>query len=269
MRGHVDDLTYEIGSGWRVLGWAAHDDGAKPTDVEVCIDAAPVVSGTADGYRSDLEAAGIRGGFAAFAIAVPNFDALALGPVHVELRPSGAGRQSIGSFRLPRKRFIGTLEGLEGLVAVGWAVDVADAATHLVIDIRVDGRLVDRVVADSYRQDIEERDPGFAFHGFSCCLPVTLANGTPRRVTAAVANMGIELPGTADLCLALDRLSPELRRRIDQQDRLRQLYESLTGELGFAARDIDLGAPEPWIVRPPSRGRLPPLPSDPPSASTG
>lgn len=58
--------------GGRCYGWALDADSEAPVEVEVFIDGHSAGQGLADGYRVDLERAGVRGGRAAFAIEIPD-----------------------------------------------------------------------------------------------------------------------------------------------------------------------------------------------------
>lgn len=95
---------------------------------------------------------------------------------------------------VPRYEQIAEQVGCEGVV--GWAWDSAKPNEALEVIVYVDGTLVDRVQADKFRQDLQERRMGDGRHGFRWEIPHWVQDGNPHTIEVQVADTGRILRGT-------------------------------------------------------------------------
>ena len=89
----------------------------------------------------------------------------------------------------------GAITGLYGDVLQGWALDEARPDDRLVIEVLIDGASVALVRADQFEPNAACGDQ---FHGFGIQLRKSWLEKA-RRISATVANQGVELEGEVDL----------------------------------------------------------------------
>ncbi len=98
---------------------------------------------------------------------------------------------------------VGFIDRMEDDVIEGWAVDPANAKTPATLRVMIDGHLVDTVVCDLLRQDVEARRLGVAKVGFFYRIPERFQDGM-RHVLALSTLTGAPaaLPSRAGTGLA-------------------------------------------------------------------
>jgi GT2 family glycosyltransferase len=101
-----------------------------------------------------------------------------------------------------KSRWLGALEGMHNSLLYGWAFDSEEASARVVLEICLDGEIIDCAIADMARSDLTETLRSYNAaadncHGFVIDLgkPRPGANG---KLTVRVANTGITLDGVID-----------------------------------------------------------------------
>ena len=121
---------------------------------------------------------------------------------------------------------LGFLDGVEGLVATGWACNLADPASPLPVEALCDGRVIGRGLADLHRGDVAEAGLPTARCGFRIRLDGPLAALLGRDVSARVQGASALLPGSParvrqnpNIARLLGRaaLSPALTARLSRR----------------------------------------------------
>ena len=241
--GSLDEVAFDFRLGWVARGWAvAYDDPDTPIEVEILDGEVVLGRGLAGEFREDLQAAGIGSGAVAFAIELP--PEMLDKPQHLlTLRLAGSDHVIVPPTPIAVKRFVGTLDGVEGRVVLGWAYDAARLGVPVALEMLVDGEFAGHAIADQYRRDLAELGFANAYFGFEWVLPPRFADGQPHRIGVRVANAEIELEGTLEDVLLLPRdLTPETRRLLDQYQDARQRLSATVQGLRTEARRT--GAPK-------------------------
>lgn len=81
-------------------------------------------------------------------------------------------------------RIYGVVDAIRPGRVAGWAIDRADSAAAVEIDVRREGRLVATVRADRPRRDLERGGVGTGRYGFACDLDPPLQPGFEFTLTA-------------------------------------------------------------------------------------
>ena len=118
----------------------------------------------------------------------------------------------VGGMRLPAASFVlsadaataeavgaavlGFLDGVEGLVATGWACNLTDPASPLLVEALCDGRVIGTGRADLHRGDVAEAGLPTPRCGFRLRLDGPLAALIGRDVSARVQGASALLPGS-------------------------------------------------------------------------
>ncbi|HWB49415.1 MAG TPA: Hint domain-containing protein [Stellaceae bacterium] len=202
LRGHVDRVSHEM-----VCGWAL-DAGAPATPVTVVVvdNGAEIARVVADGYRADLELAGIGGGRHGFACPVPG--GLAAGarheiavyaaadwtllpgcPVVLEPLATPPSPAPLGALR-------GAVDTADRSRLTGWAQDEADAERPVGLVVHANGQVVGRVLANRYRADLADAGMGSGRHAFELVLPCPLSPLERQEVSVTREADGAELFGS-------------------------------------------------------------------------
>lgn len=188
VRGHIDALERRPDDSWLLIGWA--HDAAEPNkslEVEVLEGERVIAVGSTGGYREDVKRAGIGDGFCGLAIPLPP-DVIARRDEHdLSLRVAGTGVMITARTHVRKSAYLGSVDGLELGVLSGWALNPADPATPVALDIMVDAKLLDRISADQPRDDVAQRY-GTALCGFRWVVPPELAGAGPERIAVRIAN---------------------------------------------------------------------------------
>jgi hypothetical protein len=235
--GSLDEVAFDFRLGLVARGWAvAYDDPDTPVEVEILDGEVVLGRGLAAGFREDLRTAGIGSGAVAFAIELP--PELLDKPQHLlALRLAGSDQVIVPPTAIAVKRFVGTLDGVEGRVVLGWAYDAARLGVPVVLEMLVDDEFAGHAIADQYRRDLAELGFANAYFGFEWVLPVRFADGQPHRIRARVANAEAELDGAVDDLLLLPRgLTAETRRLLDLHQDARQRLSAAAQGLRAEAR---------------------------------
>jgi GT2 family glycosyltransferase len=95
---------------------------------------------------------------------------------------------------------IGYLEGIDGLLAIGWAATTIPAEAAIEVGIYVDGELAGTTTADVPRPDLQSlRLPQGIQAGFRFPMPRRWLDGKPHHVTARIFGASQDLIGTYTL----------------------------------------------------------------------
>lgn len=230
--GSLDEVAFDFRLGWVARGWAvAYDDPDTPVEVEILDGEVVLGRGLAAEFREDLQAVGIGSGAVAFAIELPP-EVLDKPDQVLALRLAGSDHLIVPPTPIAVKRFVGTLDGVEGRVVLGWAYDAARLGVPVVLEMLVDDEFAGHAIADQYRRDLAELGFANAYFGFEWVLPPRFADGQPHRIRARVAVAETELDGALDEVLLLPRdLTAETRRLLD-------LYQDARQRLSAAAQGL-------------------------------
>jgi peptidoglycan/LPS O-acetylase OafA/YrhL len=91
----------------------------------------------------------------------------------------------------------GSFDAAEDNMLLGWAYDVQQPNTALVVEYYIDGFLVGSAVADRYREDLATGGKGDGNHGFAIAFPALLCDGRSHKVTIKIGGTDKELwPGS-------------------------------------------------------------------------
>ena len=215
-RGYIDSIQRHPDNGWTLIGWA-YDPGNPDDllDVEVVYGTTIVAHGRTGVYREDLKAAGIGDGFGGLGIPLPD-DVLDEDQEHsLHLRIAGTDMAISAPANIQKSRWVGHVDGIDGVIVKGWATDPVNPNNPLGIDIVIDGAFVDRVLADQPRHDLPEHYGG-SFCGFQWVIPLELADGKAHKVTARIANTSTDLSGYATYHAAIPIVGEPLRASLTE-----------------------------------------------------
>ena len=213
----------------RIEGWA-FDLTAPDTAISVVIvdNGAEIARIVADGYRPDLQEAGFGNGCHSFSYAVPGGlaadveheiavciagDWMALPGSPVSLAPRAAAgvvtvetaAKSIGLGPLR-----GSLDTVNRTRISGWAQDEHDCERPVGVAVSVNGRIVERVLANRYRADLDGAGLGSGRHGFDVTLAAPLTTHEAQDIRVFRAADGAELPGSPVTLPAASRFDAEV-----------------------------------------------------------
>ena len=196
IEGHVD--RWQDG---RLEGWACAVGGNEtPLTVEiVTADGAVAATCLANSFRGDLAAAGKRGGFCGFAVALD--EVAAAGPFTVRGRDAAGETAELpgGPFafaRPPRQPgdplrniALSDVRGARGYIdqigadgVEGWIFDEPLFSPPLDLVLRADGEIVARGRADRWRGDLQDVRQGDGRVGFRIPLPAALYDGATHQL---------------------------------------------------------------------------------------
>ncbi len=192
-----------------IRGWA-YDEAARGEPVRLRIYNNDVVIGevVADGFRPDLETAGIGNGKCGFELAVQG----GLSPqvrhvIHVRRASDGRDLPNtpwILKAEPPAAAIVVATEGgYDGCVdkvtrerITGWAWDPSNAETPAALQILDNGVPIARVLANLHRADLEKAGIGNGRHGFDIIFPGALSPLARHVVQIRGERDGIELAGS-------------------------------------------------------------------------
>jgi GT2 family glycosyltransferase len=183
-------------------GWACHRFESAKLVIALCMDGEVLGEATAYKFRKDLQESGYADGRCAFGLPLPAkafdgakhvFTARAL-PFGIELRGSPLTFQS---------RYEGTLERLANGVLYGWVWDISRPTTRVSLDIYVNGKLIETVLADKLRNDLREHSIGDGVHGFAMPLEDHLGSKESLTIEAKISGTAFVLNNSplATICL--------------------------------------------------------------------
>lgn len=195
LAGYVDRLT-ENG----LHGWAA--DLARPgrgLSVRLLEDGREVARASADQPRPDLAASGIGNGAGGFLLPYTARPlAVFAAPPALRVVLAESGHELVGS-PLPAPvlpGFTGRFERIEEGVAIGWALNLADPASPLEIEIVSREEVIARGLADLPRPDVEAAGLAGRQCGFRLPLPLNAAALTTQPFAARLAGSADILAGS-------------------------------------------------------------------------
>lgn len=99
---------------------------------------------------------------------------------------------------LDRARFRGSVDSIEGRTIRGWIYDSTAPLRHLIVDLFVDGQMVESHVAKSFREDLARAGYGDGEYAFEFELPKALFDDQPHAVIVRERDEGWCIPGLAD-----------------------------------------------------------------------
>ncbi len=108
---------------------------------------------------------------------------------------------TVGGVALPRViefspqdcGFVGCVDRTGTPRVHGWAVDLANPARRVKLELRVDGDVVGSTIADRSRQDVQELGFGDGFGGFATSLPRDISLHKDHRIEVVIAGTNITL----------------------------------------------------------------------------
>lgn len=233
LNGNLDSVDYNFRDGWVVQGWAVDlDDPFRPVEVEILEGETVLAAGVAEAFRQDLDAAGIRNGFAAFNVPL-DVAALANEEDHrLWMRRLGTDAVIAPPMQFHLTRFIGTLERIEGIVIFGWACNTLNNAVPVMLEILLDDNIADRVVADQFRPDLADLGMGNARHGFRWAMPRPFIDGQSHRLAVRVSNTASVLTSKIkDVLVLPDRMTPRVRQLLQLRGSARQYLTGIEDAL--------------------------------------
>ncbi len=178
LRGNVDLVSWRLISGW------AQDTSnpEEPVGLIVTDNDQPVMRMPADRYREDLEQAAIGSGRHSFEIEFPRplspstrhvirvcreFDGMELTGSPVTLEPlQAAGAQSKSADELR-----GNIDLVGWRLISGWAQDTTRPDEPVSLIVTDNDQLVARILANRYREDLEQAAIGSGRHAFELTFP--------------------------------------------------------------------------------------------------
>src|SRR5207244_2360533 len=104
------------------------------------------------------------------------------------------------------------LDAIDGLFAVGWACDLSDLAKPVVVELLIDGDMIERIDANQFRHDLADHGLGGGSYGFRCLIPRPFIDGQPHAVSARLANTGVLLEKAIEMTFQPEQLTSKLRR---------------------------------------------------------
>lgn len=198
----------------RVVGWAWYP--AAPNElvsVELIRDNEVVVDTVANLYREDLSNSGQGTGYYGFDIEFENIEGCTLcigGSIRCLLHPLPEHEEQTGS-RPKLANIEGSVDWLDRSGASGWVWSPSDPDVNLMVEARLEGRVIGRATAELLREDLIPYGKNHGRYGFSLKYYETLTGDvTP--------DFQICLPDEIKLSCAvkLPRLSAEDQARRDQ-----------------------------------------------------
>ncbi len=132
----------------------------------------------------------------------------------------------------------GNIERADRNGVQGWVREESDPAVPVSLVVAVDGEPVTRVLANVYRQDLEQAGLGNGRHGFILKLE-GLSPTIPHTVRVSREGEGDDVPGSPVV------IPPSLRFDVEMQDHLSRMLadtesdEELTRRAGFLAQQAD------------------------------
>jgi hypothetical protein len=112
---------------------------------------------------------------------------------------------------LPAERVHGVIDVLRPNRVAGWAIDRADAAAAVVVDVLRDGQTVATVTADRHRADLEKGGIGTGRYGFLVTLDPPLDPGFEFTVSAIARSADGHSAVLRPVGAAIPTVPPDLR----------------------------------------------------------
>ena len=208
LRGHLDLIRPACITGW------AYDPTCPGTPVKLVVFANGTEIGrvVADRYRPDLLHAGVGDGRCSFEFRIPGglVSRIAL---EIEVRSENGwampsrhstviqplltamqnlvDRPIVGLGQLR-----GSIDQVDRQCIAGWALDVADPKRPVGLMVMVNGQVAARVLANRYRDDLEQAGLGNGRHAFELVFSERLPAFVGQEVRVLREADGVELPGS-------------------------------------------------------------------------
>lgn len=206
LRGHVDSATT-----LRISGWAFQPDkpDGPPVTLVLSHEGAIFARCEANKHRGDLERAGLGHGRWGFELSAKACRIPPAGSV-IEIQRESDMRSLPGSPSVVRvvRGSVGRLTRNE---VVGWAVDDLDWSRPIEVQLEVDGEIIERILANAHRADLEALGVGDGRRGFRFLLP-TLALDRPHQIRVVRASDGALLDNGAQTLPATTELDASTKK---------------------------------------------------------
>jgi hypothetical protein len=212
---------FDAASSAQMTGWAWNEAlPNEPIAVLVLINDVPVARVIADRYREDLERAGIGDGRHAFELTLSE----PLSPLSrhsISVRYEATGEELFESPRIIEAlRSPGMWWGQLDIVSrdriTGWAWNDAWPDEPITVTIMINDVVVERVMANRYREDLETSGIGNGRHAFDMPIPGGLSPLSRHVVTVTFEATGAELHGSPVVIEPADSFDSELETVIDR-----------------------------------------------------
>jgi glycosyltransferase involved in cell wall biosynthesis len=198
MHGHIDVVTPE-----RIQGWAWN--ATTPNDaiaVRVYDNGIAIGDIIADRFRDDLERSGFGNGRHAFEWIIPGGLSPRISHV-IEVRRLSDGQKLDGSGKaLPADPVAagisleGSLDSCGRNLISGWALDSAQPDRPVPLQILNQNTVIERVLANRYRKDLEQAGMGDGRYAFEVRIPGGLTPFERHVIHVQHEEDGRELPGS-------------------------------------------------------------------------
>ncbi|MBV9755629.1 MAG: glycosyltransferase family 2 protein [Alphaproteobacteria bacterium] len=199
-----------------VSGWAVHpDDPGRRVALELVAGDDVIARGLADQFRDDVHALGIGDGKVGFRFAVPKQGRRGQ-PIGVVL--AGTRTHLVNSPVTPHSaaRTIGFFDGIQGRIAIGWAIDLDAPETPVEVEILRDGRVIAADTARHFRGDVEAAGASTGRCGFRIDLGAEYRASLGREVSARIRGLDPTLGGSPRKVAE----NMNVRRFLDRSSRL-------------------------------------------------
>lgn len=181
-----------------VRGWAVNTaDPAQPVTLDLRANGRTVATGVTALPRDDIRALGFDTPGAGFQIefppGLPAFDDLT---IEVLIAGTELRLTNTPYIRPGANGITGSFDGMEGLHAVGWVVNLRDPATPLVVEAVCEGAVVGRAIASNIRHDVRSAGLPTAVCGFRLAAMRPLNEIYGRDIFIRVVGTDYVLPGS-------------------------------------------------------------------------
>ena len=132
----------------------------------------------------------------------------------------------------------GNIERVDRNGVQGWVRDEAEPATPVSLSVMVDGAPVSRVLANTYRQDLEQAGLGTGRHGFLLKLE-GLSPTQPHTVRVTRETDGADVPGSPVVIPPGLRFDAEMRDHLARMLTDAETDEDLAMRAAFLAQQAD------------------------------
>ncbi|MDV6344899.1 hypothetical protein [Nitrosomonas sp. Is37] len=178
----------------------------KPLEIELVVNDEVIAQTCADIFDINLAEQEIGNGKHAFILRAKSWPDYPL-PVQLSIRIRGTSH-------ILATIEVQTLADLEGIAEIapighvdeiiegelrGWAYDQANPSTPALVDIIIDGEIVESLDCSSYRKDLELGGYRDGYAGFSFPLPISLLDGKQHTISVCHSGTKRQLPNGAML----------------------------------------------------------------------
>jgi GT2 family glycosyltransferase len=210
--GYIENALEGTVSGWAIdLG-----NPERRVALELIAGDAVIARGLADQFRDDVRALGIGDGKVGFRFAIPERERGLEQPIGVVL--AGTRTHLVNSPVKPgsASRTVGFFDGVQGRIAIGWAINLDAPQSPVDVEIVCDGRVIASDTARHFRGDVESAGAVTGRCGFRIDLAAEYRACLGREISARVRGMETVLGGSPHKITE----NPNIRRFLDRSLRL-------------------------------------------------